>query len=130
MIIYRRIERELEFYEKIRMFSLRMLVFLLAFLFFGIVVQFVSHKTTYKLVDTKNEIDVLYNVRLQLSEFKKDNVYLDSEKCKIEKDSVIFTNINGFSDFGKIKANKAIYNRITGSLKLFERPNLIYNVKE
>ena len=132
MILYKRIFIELLIYRKIKKFSILALKFLFfAFICF-IIISYFNKKLflTGKNINDYNGLNVMYKINMQISQINKDNVYFQSQKAKINKKDIIFTNLTGNIQDKKMFAKKAIYNNIDDSLILLERPSIIIDKKK
>ena len=85
---------------------------------------------TEKNINNYNGLNVMYKINMQISQINKNNVYFQSQKAKINKKDIIFTNLTGNIQDKKMFAKKAIYNNIDDSLILFERPSIIIDKKK
>lgn len=132
MILYKRIFIELLIYRKIKKFSILALKFLFfAFICF-IIISYFNKKLflTEKNINNYNGLNVMYKINMQISQINKNNVYFQSQKAKINKKDIIFTNLTGNIQDKKMFAKKAIYNNIDDSLILLERPSIIIDKKK
>ena len=132
MILYKRIFIELLIYRKIKKFSILALKFLFFVFVCFIILSYFNKKLflTEKNINNYNGLNVMYKINMQISQINKNNVYFQSQKAKINKKDIIFTNLTGNIQDKKMFAKKAIYNNIDDSLILFERPSIIIDKKK
>ena len=132
MILYKKIFIELLIYKKIKKFSVLALEFLF-FVFVCFIILSYFNKKLFLIernINNYNCLNVMYKINMQISQISKDNVYFQSQKAKIDKKDIIFTNLTGNIQDKEMFAKKAIYNNVDGSLILLERPSIIIDKKK
>ena len=132
MILYKKIFIELLIYKKIKKFSVLTLKFLFFVFICFIILSYFNKKLflTEKNINNYNGLNVMYKINMQISQINKDNVYFQSQKAKINKKDIIFTNLTSSNQGKEIFAKKAIYNNVDSSLILLERPSIIIDKKK
>lgn len=132
MILYKRIFIELLIYKKIKKFSILTLKFLFFVFICFVIISYFNKKLflTEKNINNYNGLNVMYKINMQISQINKDNVYFQSQKAKINKKDIIFTNLISTNQGKEIFAKKAIYNNVDSSLILLERPSIIIDKKK
>ena len=132
MILYKRIFIELLIYKKIKKFSILTLKFLFFVFICFVIISYFNKKLflTEKNINNYNGLNVMYKINMQISQINKDNVYFQSQKAKINKKDIIFTNLTSNNQGKEIFAKKAIYNNVDSSLILLERPSIIIDKKK
>lgn len=132
MILYKKIFIELLIYKKIKKFSVLTLKFLFFVFICFIILSYFNKKLflTEKNINNYNGLNIMYKINMQISQINKDNVYFQSQKAKINKKDIIFTNLTGNIQDKEMFAKKAIYNNVDDSLILLERPSIIIDKKK
>ena len=132
MILYKKIFIELLIYRKIKKFSVLTLKFLFFVFICFIILSYFNKRLflTEKNINNYNGLNVMYKINMQISQIDKDNVYFQSQKAKINKKDIIFTNLTSSNQDKEIFAKKAIYNNVDSSLILLERPSIIIDKKK
>lgn len=132
MILYKKIFIELLIYKKIKKFSVLTLKFLFFVFICFIILSYFNKRLflTEKNINNYNGLNVMYKINMQISQINKDNVYFQSQKAKINKKDIIFTNLTSSNQGKEIFAKKAIYNNVDSSLILLERPSIIIDKKK
>ena len=132
MILYKRIFIELLIYKKIKKVSILTLKFLFFVFICFVIISYFNKKLflTEKNINNYNGLNVMYKINMQISQINKDNVYFQSQKAKINKKDIIFTNLTSNNQGKEIFAKKAIYNNVDSSLILLERPSIIIDKKK
>lgn len=132
MILYKKIFIELLIYRKIKKFSVLTLKFLFFVFVCFIIISYFNKKLflVEKNINNYNGLNIMYKINMQISQINKGNVYFQSQKAKINKNDIIFTNLTGNIQDKEMFAKKAIYNNVDDSLILLERPSIIIDKKK